>query len=139
MNHKVSVVIPNWNGKHLLKTCLSSLEKQSFKDLDVLVVDNGSHDNSLDFIKKNFPNFRILGLDKNYGFARAVNEGIKHSPGDYLILLNNDTEAGKDYIKYLVEAADNHPQAGFVAAKMLQFDNRNIIDSERDAEDVVGH
>ncbi len=136
---KVSVIIPNWNGKHLLKTCLTSLEKQSFKDFDVLVVDNGSTDDSAGYIRKYFPKFGILELNKNYGFARAVNEGIKNSSGEYLVLLNNDTEVEKDYIKYLVLAADKHSDVGFVAAKMLNFKNRNIIDSAGDAVDVVGH
>lgn len=139
MNPKVTVVIPNWNGRYLLEICLKSLEKQSFSDFDVMIVDNGSTDESVKFIRKNFPKIGVLELNRNFGFARAVNEGIKNSYGRYLVLLNNDTEADKDYIRYLVEAADRHEEAGFVAAKMLQFDNRNIIDSAGDAVDVVGH
>lgn len=136
---KTSVIIPNWNGKHLLKKCLTSLEKQTFKDFEVLIVDNGSTDDSIDYIRKYFPKVGILELNKNYGFARAVNEGIKNSAGDYLVLLNNDTESDKDFLKYLVKAADEHKEAGFVACKMLQFGSRDIIDSAGDAVDVVGH
>lgn len=134
-----SVVIPNWNGKDFLKTCLSSLEKQSFKEFETIVVDNGSTDSSADYIIKNFPKVRVITLDKNYGFARAVNEGIKHSLGKYIVLLNNDTEADKNYLQNLVDAANKNPQVGFVAAKMLNFYKRDIIDSAGDAVDVVGH
>lgn len=135
---KVSVIIPNWNGKHLLNTCLSSLRKQTFKGFEVILVDNGSTDGSLEYLKK-FPEVRIISLDKNYGFAKAINEGIKVAFGNFLVLLNNDTEADKDFLKYLVVAAERKRDAGFVACKMLQFSNRDIIDSAGDAVDVVGH
>lgn len=136
---KVSVIIPNWNGKHLLKICLSSLAKQTFKGFEVIVVDNGSEDESVKYIKKYFPKVKIISLDKNYGFTKAVNVGIKEAKGNYLVLLNNDTEADKHYLEYLVKAAHQHPEVGFVAAKMLNFHKRNIIDSAWDAVDVVGH
>ena len=76
-NIKASVIIPNWNGKHLLKTCLASIEKQTFKNFEVIVVDNGSRDSSVDYIKKYFPRVRLIELDKNYGFAKAINVGIR--------------------------------------------------------------
>lgn len=134
-----SVIIPNWNGKHLLKTCLASLEKQTFKDFETILVDDGSTDNSIMFVEQYFPGVKIIRLNKNYGFARAVNEGIKKAWGEYIILLNNDTEADKNYLAYLILAAQKHPEVGFVAAKMLNFYNRNIIDSTGDAVDIVGH
>lgn len=134
-----SVIIPNWNGKHLLKTCLASLEKQTLKEFEIIVVDNGSTDGSIEFVKKNFPKVKTISLDKNYGFTKAVNVGIKNAKGSFLVLLNNDTEADKNYLRYLVNAAIKHSEVGFVAAKMLNFQKRNIIDSAWDAVDVVGH
>lgn len=134
-----SVLIPNWNGKHLLKKCLSSLEKQTFKDFEVIVVDNGSTDGSLNYIRRYFFSVKINSLEKNYGFARAVNEGIKISLGKYIFLLNNDTEVDKNCIQYLVSAANKNKKLGFVAAKMLNFYQRNVIDSTGDYIDVVGH
>jgi len=134
-----SVIIPNWNGKHLLKTCLSSLNKQTFKATEIIVVDNGSIDGSLDYIKKYFPKVKVVPLNKNYGFARAVNEGVKISKGKYIVLINNDTEVDKDCIRYLVEAVKVKNDVGFVAAKMLNFYQRNVIDSAGDWIDVVGH
>lgn len=138
-NPFVSVVIPNWNGKHLLKICLPSLGKQTLRNSEIIVVDNGSQDGSGKYIKENYPKVFVIELDKNYGFAKAVNIGIRRSKGNYLIILNNDTEADKDYLKYLVQAAGQHPEVGFVTAKILNFYKRNILDSAGDAVDVVGH
>lgn len=134
-----SVIIPNWNGKHLLKTCLSSLEQQTLKNFEVVVVDNGSEDGSVEYIKKFFPKVKIIKLDKNYGFAKAVNIGIQNSHGKYIVLINNDTEVDRKCLDYLVKAAKKHSEVGFVAAKMLNFCQRNIIDSAGDWIDVAGH
>ncbi len=134
-----SVVIPNWNGKHLLKTCLTSLQKQTLKNFEIIVVDNGSVDGSVEYIKRYFPKVKLITLDKNYGFTRAVNEGIQKSLGNYIVLVNNDTESDKDYLKYLVLAAKNHSDVGFVTGKLLNFYNRELLDSAGDAVDVVGH
>ncbi len=139
MKSLVSVVIPNWNGKHLLKACLGSLRSQALKNFEVIVVDNGSNDGSLDFIEKYFPTVRIIKLKKNYGFAKAINEGIKVAKGDYITLINNDTEVHSKCLYYLVQTAKRHPKVGFVAAKMLNFYKRNIIDSAGDYIDEVGH
>lgn len=134
-----SVIIPNWNGKHLLKRCLSSLQKQTLKKFEVILVDNGSSDGSIEYTKKYFPRVRVIPLDRNFGFAKAVNDGIKNSHGQYVVLINNDTEVDKDCLKYLVQAADAHEEVGFVAAKMLNFYKRDTIDSAGDYIDVVGH
>jgi len=135
----VSVIIPNWNGKNLLKTCLNSLKKQTLNNFEVMVVDNGSDDGSSDYIKRYFPSVKVIQLDKNYGFAKAVNRGIAWAKGQFIVLINNDTEVDKNCLYYLVEAAKKHQEAGFVAAKMLNFYQRDIIDSAGDYIDVVGH
>lgn len=134
-----SVIIPNWNGKHLLEVCLKSLQKQTFKDFEIVLVDNGSTDGSSDYIEKNFPNVKLVVLDKNYGFAAAVNKGIKASVGRYIILLNNDTEVDKDCLKYLIDSVKRKTEFSLFAAKMLNFYNREIIDSAGDYIDAVGH
>src|ERR1700704_5264800 len=101
LEHKInySVVIPSWNGKDLLKVCLTSLQKQTIKDFEIIVVDNGSTDGSVNYIKKEFPKIKDISLSKNTGFAYAVNQGIKVAVGEYIILINNDTEIDKDCIK----------------------------------------
>ncbi|MDO8638447.1 MAG: glycosyltransferase family 2 protein [Candidatus Daviesbacteria bacterium] len=135
----VSVVIPNWNGKHLLKICLKSLQAQTLKDFEIIVVDNGSIDGSKEYIARYFPKVRVIPLDKNYGFAKAVNDGIKASSASMVALINNDTEVDKNCLKYLYQAARTHPRLGFVAAKMLNYYDRGKIDSAGDYIDVVGH
>lgn len=134
-----SVIIPNWNGKKLLKVCLRSLKNQSFKDFEVILVDNGSSDGSLEYVKRYFSQIKTITLDKNYGFAKAVNEGIKRSLSKYIVLINNDTEVDKNCLHFLTEAARKHSEVGFVAAKMLNFYERDIIDSAGDYIDVSGH
>lgn len=136
---KVSVIIPNWNGVQLLKTCLTSLQKQTFRNSEVIVVDNGSTDGSVTFIKKNFPKVKIIKLSRNTGFAHAVNLGIKKAIGEMVILVNNDTEIDKDCLGALVSCANEHPEVSFIAAKVLNFYKRGIIDSAGDYITEVGH
>lgn len=136
---EVSVIIPNWNGKGLLKICLDSLKKQSYKDFETLVIDNGSKDGSVEFVKKNYPHVRLVELKENTGFAQAINLGIKICTGNYMALINNDTKVDKDCLKYLVKAAKNEKKTGMIAAKMLQMDNPDLIDSAGDYIDAVGH
>ncbi len=139
MNKLISVIIPNWNGEKLLKKCLNAIDKQDFKDFEVIVVDNGSIDNSLNIIKKSFPGVILINLDRNTGFANAVNEGIRHSSARYIVMLNNDTEVDKYFLKYLIHSIENHKDVGMVAGKMLNFYNRSLIDSAGDFMDIVGH
>lgn len=134
-----SVIIPNWNGKHLLEVCLKSLTGQTLKQIEIIVVDNGSVDGSVQLIEKKYPTIRLIKLTKNTGFAYAVNQGIKYSQGKYIVLINNDTQVNKDCLKHLVRTAEDYPKAGFIAAKMLNFYHRDIIDSVGDYIDNVGH
>lgn len=136
---KASVIIPNWNGEKLLKVCLPSLKRQTFKQFEVVVVDNGSTDGSVSYIKKSFPEIKLVELKSNSGFAAAVNLGIKICVGEYIILINNDTFVEKDCIKFLVKAAGRKKDIGMIAAKMLKFDNPKIIDSAGDWIDRAGH
>lgn len=136
---KLSVIIPNWNGKHLLKICLPSLKKQSFKEFEVVIVDNGSEDGSIEYIEKYFPEVKLIKLSENIGFAPAVNLGLKICVGEMMVLLNNDTEVDKNCLKNLVRTAIEKKDIGFIAAKILNFNNRKLIDSAGDYIDAVGH
>lgn len=136
---RVNVIIPNWNGIKLLKICLPSLRRQTFKDFEIIVIDNGSSDGSVDFIKKNYPEIHLIKLKKNIGFSPAINLGIKNGNGEYFVLINNDTKVDKDCLKRLVEAADKHSEAGMIACKMLNFNQPELIDSAGDYIDAVGH
>ena len=124
----VCVIIPNWNGKELLKDCLNSLRRQTYKKFQIIVVDNGSTDDSVQYVKKNFSEVIVIKLDKNYGFAKAINEGVRNSNADYVVFLNNDTYADKNWLKELMAMADIHPEVISVGCKLLNYYRRKIID-----------
>lgn len=116
----VSILIVNFNGAHLLGDCLHSLENIDYqKDkLEIIVLDNDSKDNSVHFIKNNFPNIKIIESKLNLGFANGNNEAYKHSSGEYIVLLNTDTRVDKNWLKALVKCAELK-NVGIVSSKLL--------------------
>ena len=128
----ISVVIPNWNGASYLAGCLESLRRQGYDRFEVLVVDNGSTDGSDRMVEERYPEFRLVPMGRNLGFAAAANEGIRRSGGDLVALLNNDAEADPDWLAALAEGAANHPEADFFACKILLSDRRDVIHSAGD-------
>lgn len=131
MSIEISVIIPNWNGIDFLPYCLNSLRDQTFKEFEIIVVDNGSTDGSADFISRNYSNIKLVKFKKNRGFSKAVNEGIRVAKGKYLLLLNNDVEADPELIKNLHSVVLNKG-ANFCACRMMNFYNRDIIDGAGD-------
>jgi len=128
----VSVIIPNWNGAEHLPTCLESLKRQTLAGLEVIVVDNGSTDGSLLLLKQEYAEAQVLALGENRGFAGACNAGMRAARGDFVVLLNNDTEAAADWLEEVVAAFDRFPEAGMVASKMLLFDRRSVFHTAGD-------
>jgi GT2 family glycosyltransferase len=118
----VSVIIPNWNGSRYLRACFQSLRAQRFRDFEVVLVDNGSRDDSLALTAVEFPEVRVLALPENVGFAPAVNRGIQSCRSPYVALLNNDTEVDPDWLGELVGALESNPRAASAAAKMREHD-----------------
>ncbi len=127
----VSIIIVNHNGKHLLKACVESLYKQSFKDIEIIVVDNASGDGSVEYVKDSFSDVEIVSLTKNIGFAGANIEGLKQAKGDYIILLNNDVEVDKNCIGNLFTSMEANPAVGIGATKMIVY-GKDVIDSAGD-------
>jgi GT2 family glycosyltransferase len=118
----VSVIVLNWNGKCFLKKCLGSLVNQDYCNLEILFVDNGSSDDSVEFVRNNFGKdhkLRIVALEENYGFSKGNNLGIRHARGDYVIILNNDTEVKPNFVKELVKIAESDDKIGSVSCKIL--------------------
>jgi GT2 family glycosyltransferase len=127
---KVGVVIPNWNGKEVTIDCISSISKSTYLNYSVIVIDNGSSDNSIDAILQMFPEVFIIRNITNLGLAEAYNQGIVfalENGVDYIFLLNNDTIVDQDTIKELVEVAENNPQVGVLCSKILYFTLPNVI------------
>src|SRR5437588_6739749 len=108
----VSVVIPNWNGKRFLAGCLDSLLQQDHAEIEVIIVDNGSKDGSVEFLKENYPSVKLECFDHNTGFSVAVNRGIRAACGEYIALLNNDTTVQPSWISEMVRALQQHPEIG---------------------------
>lgn len=126
---RVAVIIPNYNGAKLLPVCLDSLEGQSFRDFETVVVDNGSIDDSDGLLRDRYPWATVIGLPRNLGFAAAVNAGISGTESEFVALLNNDAEADPGWLATLVAALDRRPDISFCASKMLDFTDRSLIDS----------
>ena len=103
---KVTVVIPNYNGKHFLAPCLEALARQTCQDFQILIVDNASEDESIDFLETEYPNVKYIVLDKNYGFSKAVNVGIRSAKTPYVFLLNNDTKIAPTCIQELLNTME---------------------------------
>jgi len=127
-----TVVVVNWNGRHHLGTCLTALQRQSFRDFEVILVDNGSRDGSVEHVRSAHPWVDLVTLPDNRGFCGGNNEGIRRAHGRYIALLNNDTEADPDWLGELVTALETHPQVGFCASRVLLFDDRDVLDSAGD-------
>lgn len=126
---EVSVIVVNWNGKHFLEVCLTALRRQTFRDFETLLVDNASADGSVEFVRERFPEVRVLALDVNAGFAAANNAAYEQARGEWIVLLNNDTEADEHWLEAIHAASQAFPRAGSFASKMLLFDDRKRIDN----------
>jgi GT2 family glycosyltransferase len=119
----------NWNGERFLETCLTALRRQTFRDFEAILVDNGSEDGSLEYVRNHFPEVSLLPLAKNLGFAAGNNAGYEQAQGNLIVLLNNDTEADPCWLEEINKAAQEFPSAGAFASKMLYFDERSRIDN----------
>lgn len=135
----VSVVIPNYNGKKYLETCMKSLMKQSLKPEEIIIVDNASKDGSIEYIEKEFKDkVTLICLDENYGFSKAVNEGIKKSTSEFIALLNNDTELDEKWLEELYKCIQKDEKIFSCCSKMLRFVERDIIDDAGDEYTLLG-
>ena len=133
-----SVVIPNYNGIRYLKNCLLSLQKCEGEDFEVIVVDNGSTDGS-DLLPDSLKlNVRLIKLNENTGFAHAVNVGIREAKGEYVILLNNDTEVTGGFVSNLTGALKNNRNAFSASAMMVDMNNREVLDGAGDYYCALG-
>lgn len=126
---RVQVIIPNWNGRHLLPRCLDALSRQTFDDFTITVVDNGSTDGSVTWLREHAPSVRVIANTANRGFAAAVNQGIRTGEGEYVATLNNDAEPEPGWLEALVAAAESDDRVGMCASKMLFADRPHLINS----------
>ena len=131
--NRATVVIPNWNGMKWLQDCLQSLSDQAGADFDTVIVDNGSTDGSVAFIKSRFPAVKVICVPENVGFAKAANIGIAQAMTPYIALLNTDTRPDPDWLSSLVARLDRAPpEVGALSSQMLRFEDRRFIDDAGD-------
>ncbi|MGC9521460.1 MAG: glycosyltransferase family 2 protein [Anaerolineae bacterium] len=128
---RISVIVPNWNGARHLSVCLDSLCRQSYRNVEIIVVDNASQDESL-AILSDYPAIQVLAQSRNLGFTGACNVGLRAADGAIKVLLNNDTEVDPDWLSVLAGAFEEHPDVGIVASKMLLFDRRDTLHTAGD-------
>jgi GT2 family glycosyltransferase len=130
----ISVVIPNWNGRGWLPGCLGALAAQERAADEVIVVDNGSRDGSLEYLRDEHPEVRVIELSDNTGFAHAANLGLAVAAGECVALINADVELAPDWLARTSGALRAHPEAASVACKMLSLSDPQLVD---DAGDVL--
>lgn len=107
-NNYVSIILVNWNGAKWLPKCLKSLTHQTYSKTEVILVDNASTDNSLEYVSKTFPEVKIYRNKKNVGFSAATNLGIEFARGEYLLIINIDTWVEKDFVEKLYRFYQEH-------------------------------
>jgi GT2 family glycosyltransferase len=138
-SQKVYVVVPNWNGADRIRACLDSLSKQTQKH-QAVIVDNGSIDNSVEIIEKEYPKTFLVRHTKNKGFTGGVNAGIKYSinqGGKYIALLNNDAVADKNWLKNLIDTMEANSKAGIATSKICD-NKKSHMDSTGDTYTIWG-
>lgn len=129
-----SIVIPNWNGLRWLPGCLEAIAAQTLAPGEVIVVDNGSTDGSVEYLGASHPDVQVIGLGVNTGFAHAVNVGLRAARGDEVALLNTDVVLDPDWLERVAGALQRDAAAASVACKMLWLEDRRYVD---DAGDVL--
>ncbi len=134
----ITIIIPNYNGMRYLEGCLGSLAAQTDRDFEILMIDNGSGDGSVGWVREHYPKVRIRAYRRNTGFCRAVNAGIRLSRTEYVLLLNNDVVCDPEMVSALHGAILARPDAFSCCAKLLQMSDPSKIDDAGDFYNVFG-
>jgi GT2 family glycosyltransferase len=122
----ISVIIVNYNRKDLLKKCLDSVRGQSFQDIEIIVVDNASSDDSVEMVETYYPEVKLIWNTQNLLFCKAYNQGIDEARGDFILCLNNDAILDKDYLKEALFTVSMDTKIGMVSGKVLRMDKETI-------------
>lgn len=131
MTAKISIIIVNWNGAKLLADSLQSLSRQTYPAREIILVDNGSTDSSVSFVKESFPEIKIIQLSDNKGFTGGNAEGFKLADGQFIALVNNDTRVDETWLKKLIKPMLRDTAVGICASKLI-FDDGLRINSAGD-------
>ena len=126
--NKVSIIIPHYNNFSILDQCLKSLENITYSNLEIIVIDNNSYDDSFQKIKNNYKNLILKKSSKNLGYAGGCNLGVSFATGDYLLFLNNDTVQDPHFLNYMVDSLDKDEKIASVQSKIKNFKNKDLFD-----------
>ena len=136
--NEAAVIIPNYQGNKFIRGCLDSLKSQTVSGFEIIVVDNLSPDQSADIVEREYADVKLIRLSDNFGFSRAVNEGIKATEAPFVILLNNDTRADSSFVENLLKAIKKDDRIFSVSAKMLNMSAPDKIDGAGDLYCALG-
>ncbi len=125
---KVAIVILNWNGQKYLEQFLPSVLATSYSNFGIILADNGSADDSIEFLAKNYPHIKPIRFDKNYGFAKGYNLALKQVPADYYVLLNSDVEVQPGWLQPMIALLENDRTIAACQPKILSFHNKKMFD-----------
>ncbi len=131
-NVLISILIVNYNGLKHLEECLASIYAQSFQSFEVILVDNASQDGSIAYLEKKFPQVQIIRSPSNTGFAGGNNLGLPHCNGEFVFLLNNDTQLEADVLRNIEHAIKNHPDIQVFGCFLINYRERHLADSAGD-------
>src|SRR3989442_4730655 len=123
---KASVIVITHNGRHHLDACFSSLEQQTVEAYETILIDNGSQDDSADFVRRKFPRVTVIQSETNLGFAGGNNLAAKEATGDVLVFLNDDTEVDPHWLGRLLTPFDSNPRVAIAGCKMIDFFDRDV-------------
>ena len=136
-NHKVSIIVVNWNGERFLKDCLGALSDQSYTNCEIILVDNGSSDNSVRFTREKFPAVKIVALKENKGFTGGNAAGLEIAQGAYIALVNNDARPDQAWLENLIQPMLQDRTIGISASKLI-FENTQTVNSAGDGLTTAG-
>ena len=128
MKPRVAIVILNWNGRKHLHQFLPSVVASTYPDLDIIIADNASTDDSIEFVQQNYPGLRIILLKKNFGFAKGYNEALKQVSADYYVLLNSDVEVTPGWIEPVIDLMEIDTTTGACQPKILMHSNKELFE-----------
>lgn len=125
---RVAIVILNWNGRHYLEKFLPSVCDSTYPGIEIIIADNGSTDDSIAFLEKNFPSLKIIRFPINHGFAKGYNEALARVTADYYAILNSDVEVNRDWLEPMVDLLEKDKSIAACQPKLLTYANRKLFE-----------
>lgn len=122
----ISIVLLNWNGKRFLKDCIDSIQQQSYRNFELIIIDNASSDGSQDLLQREYTRYQLILNDKNLGYCGGANLGIRRTQGEYVLILNPDVILNVDFLSRLMDVTESDKSIGIFVGKLLRFDKQTL-------------